>query len=46
VIKIGGRGRQSLTKARLHLTSGHPGRRLRHTLSLAFGGVMNIRARA
>ena len=39
VIKIGGRVRELLTKVRLHLASGHPGRSLWHTLSGAFGGV-------
>jgi hypothetical protein len=39
LIKIGGRVRELLTKVRLHLASGHPGRSLWHALSLAFGGV-------
>ena len=39
LIKIGGRVRELMTKVRLHLASGHPGERLWHALSLAFGGV-------
>jgi Transposase DDE domain group 1 len=39
LIKIGGRVRELFTKVRLHLASGHPGERLWHALSLAFGGV-------
>jgi len=39
LVKIGGRVRELLTKVRLHLASGHPGQRLWHALSLAFGGV-------
>jgi Transposase DDE domain group 1 len=35
LIKIGGRVRQLLTKVRLHLASGHPGRRLWYALSPA-----------
>jgi hypothetical protein len=33
LIKIGGRARQSLTKVRLHLASGHPGQRLWQALA-------------
>jgi Transposase DDE domain group 1 len=32
LIKIGGRVRELLTKIRLHLATGHPGRSLWHTL--------------
>ena len=39
LIKIGGRVRELLTKVRLHLASGHPGRSSWHALSGAFGGV-------
>ncbi len=39
LIKIGGRVRELMTKARLHLASGHPGQPLWHALSLAFGGA-------
>jgi hypothetical protein len=39
LIKIGGRVRELFTKVRLHLASGHPGQRLWHALSLAFGSV-------
>jgi hypothetical protein len=39
LIKIGGRVRELMTKVRLHLASGHPGRSLWHALSRAFGGV-------
>jgi hypothetical protein len=39
LIKIGGRVRELLTKIRLHLASGHPGRSLWHALSMSFGGV-------
>lgn len=39
LIKVGGRVRELITKVRLHLASGHPGRSLWHTLSGAFGGV-------
>jgi hypothetical protein len=39
VIKIGGRVRELLTKIRLHLASGHPGRGLWHALSGTFKGV-------
>jgi hypothetical protein len=39
LIKIGGRVRELVTKVRLHLASGHPGRSLWHALSLAFSGV-------
>jgi len=33
LIKIGGRARQSLTKVRLHVASGHPGQRLWQALA-------------
>ena len=39
LIKIGGRVRELLTKIRLHLAAGHPGRSLWHALSMSFGGV-------
>jgi hypothetical protein len=39
LIKIGGRVRELLTKVRMHLASGHPGRSSWHALSLAFGSV-------
>jgi len=39
LIKIGGRVRELLRKARLHLASGHPGGSSWHALSEAFGGV-------
>jgi Transposase DDE domain group 1 len=39
LIKIGGRVRELLTKVRLHLAFGHPGRPLWHALSDAFGSV-------
>jgi hypothetical protein len=39
LIKIGGRVRELLTKVRLHLASGHPGRSSWHALCGAFGGV-------
>jgi hypothetical protein len=39
VVKIGGRVRELLTKVRVHLASGHPGQRLWHALSGAFGSV-------
>jgi hypothetical protein len=39
VIKIGGRVRELLTKVRLHLASGHPGRRSWHVLQTAFEGA-------
>jgi hypothetical protein len=39
LIKVGGRIRELLTKVRLHLASGHPGRSWWHALSLAFGSV-------
>jgi hypothetical protein len=39
LIKIGGRVRELLTKVRLHLASGHPGRSSWCALSGAFGGV-------
>jgi hypothetical protein len=39
LIKIGGRVRELLTKVRMHLASGHPGQRLWHALSIAFGSV-------
>jgi Transposase DDE domain group 1 len=39
LIKIGGRVRELVTKVRLHLASGHPGRSSWHALSGAFGGV-------
>jgi hypothetical protein len=39
LIKIGGRVRELLTKVRLHLASGHPGRSSWHALSGAFGAV-------
>jgi Transposase DDE domain group 1 len=39
VIKIGGRVRELLTKVRLHLASGHPGRSSWQALCGAFGGV-------
>ncbi len=39
LIKIGGRVRELATKVRLHLASGHPGQRLWHALSGAFGGI-------
>ncbi len=41
LIKIGGRVRELMTKVRLYLASGHPGRSLWHALSLAFGAFMN-----
>jgi hypothetical protein len=37
LVKIGGRVRQLFTKVRLHLASGHPDQRLRHTLSSVDG---------
>jgi hypothetical protein len=39
LVKIGGRVRELLTKVRVHLASGHPGRYLWHALSRAFGVV-------
>jgi hypothetical protein len=39
LVKIGGRVRELLTKIRLHLATGHPGRSLWHALSMSFGGV-------
>ena len=39
LVKIGGRVRELLTKVRIHLASGHPGRYLWHALSRAFGVV-------
>ncbi len=36
LVKIGGRVRELLTKVRIHLASGHPGRYLWHALSRAF----------
>ena len=39
LVKIGGRIRELLTKVRIHLASGHPGRYLWHALSRAFGVV-------
>lgn len=39
LVKIGGRVRELFTKARLHLASGHPGRRLWDALSPAAGGI-------
>ena len=39
LVKIEGRVRELLTKVRLHLASGHPGRYLWHALSRAFGVV-------
>ncbi len=39
LIKIGGRVRELMTKIRLHLAAGHPGRSLWHALSMSFGGV-------
>ena len=39
LIKIGGRVKELLTKVRLHLATGHPGRPLWHALSLAFEEV-------
>ena len=39
LIKIGGRVRELLAKARLHLASGHPGQSMWHALSRAFEGV-------
>jgi hypothetical protein len=39
LIKIGGRVRQLSSKVRLHLASGHPGRRLWQALSLSVEGV-------
>ncbi len=39
MVKIGGRVRQLLTKVRLHLASGHPGRRLWQALSSTTEGV-------
>jgi hypothetical protein len=39
LIKVGGRVRELMTKVRMHLASGHPGQRLWHALSVAFGGV-------
>jgi hypothetical protein len=39
LIKIGGRVRELMTKVRLHLAWGHPGRHSWHTLSSVFGDV-------
>jgi hypothetical protein len=39
LVKIGGRVRELLTKVRVHLASGHPGRYLWDALSRAFGVV-------
>jgi hypothetical protein len=39
LIKIGGRVRELMTKVRLHLAWGHPGRPLWHALALAFEAV-------
>ena len=39
LIKVGGRVRKLMTKVRLHLASGQPGRSLRHALSEVFGVV-------
>ena len=39
LVKIGGRVRELLTKIRLHLATGHPGRSLWHALSMSFGGI-------
>ena len=42
LVKIGGRVRQLLTKIRLHLASGHPGKRLWHVLSAtSMNGFVN-----
>lgn len=39
LVKIGGRVRELLTKIRLHLATGHPGRSLWHALSMSFGAI-------
>lgn len=39
LVKIGGRVRELLTKIRLHLATGHPGRSLWHALSMSFGDI-------